>query len=193
MNSYNTNTFPPLSIRDISIGTTDPPCLTLQPLSLPKGRLVHTHKSLWLPSKKYNPWYITTHQLCFWAWLHPHHSPPSLLGLANCRNLVLQVNTPLNSLLSFMIFFTLAQVEYILVDDHSFHSAEMTQFCTCSNLESDWVQLPNDVNLDVEMAPFSNLCSCVKLEIFHVMKKVANKCRAVFLLINWWWWFCFYW
>jgi hypothetical protein len=51
---------------------------TPPPLTLPRGYGESTHAHVYgLASKKYNPPYITTHQLCFGAFPHPHQSHPS--------------------------------------------------------------------------------------------------------------------
>jgi hypothetical protein len=48
--------------------------------------------------KKTNPLYLTSQQLCFRAFPHPHQSPPSSPDRENSRNHVLQVQTPHTSL-----------------------------------------------------------------------------------------------
>jgi hypothetical protein len=93
-----------ISTRNILMKMSKIP-LTFPPADVPPGvpsSCIHTSLAL---SKKYTPLYPTTHQLHFWAFPHPHQSPPSSLDCLNRRNLVLQLQFLLSLLLRFMILF----------------------------------------------------------------------------------------
>ncbi len=130
-------------------------------------------------------------QLCFWAFPHPHQSPPSWPDCTNCRKRVLQLHIPRNSLLRFIIF--LSWAVKVMADDHLFYSTEMAMLCVRGANVVDWVGTPDDFDFDVFLTPFGNFCSWGEVKVLHVVEELLSKGGAVFflLVIGWWlmrWW-----
>jgi hypothetical protein len=88
--------------------------LTPPPLTLPLGCGESTHARVYGPTpQKYNPPYMTTQQLRFWAFPHPHQSPPEPRLTRACT-----------SHFAFEIYYLpcSARASEIMTDDHSFNS-----------------------------------------------------------------------
>jgi hypothetical protein len=52
-----------------------------------------------------------------------------------------------------------------MADDHAFGHPEGAYFGACRNHESDGVQLPDDIDLDVRSTPLGNLRFCVPVDM----------------------------
>ncbi len=72
----------------------------------------------------------------------------------------------------------------VLPNDHVLCPTQLADFCACRFDETDGVQVPEHVNLDMVTTPLCDLCLCVKLEVLYVGKEVVSKCGANFLSCN---------
>ena len=81
----------------------------------------------------------------------------------------------------------------VTANDHVFSRTETAYFCTCRVHHGDWVQFPDDINLDMRSTPLSYLCFCVELHAFHMREEMPSKCGAVILSWILMRWGCFNW
>jgi hypothetical protein len=81
----------------------------------------------------------------------------------------------------------------VMANDHVFSRTEMAYFCTHRVHQGDWVQFPDDINLDMRSTPLSYLCFCVELHAFHMREEIPSKCGAVILSWILMRWGCFNW
>jgi hypothetical protein len=69
----------------------------------------------------------------------------------------------------------------VMADDHVFSRTEAAKFYTCRVHQGDWVQLPDDIDLNMRLTPLSYLCFCVEALAFHMREEMPSKCGAVIL------------